>query len=134
LPTRYPSQYKIDNCRWLIVTNDTEWEPYDETFNEKEETMTDYDEYKTRSIMAASSNSTATETDISLNEYHGCAAIAAISSTERHLTATDKMIATALNCSPVIASKTRKVTMQRGIRSMTDNLCRRFRTKHDALR
>jgi len=122
------------NCRWLIVTNDTEWEPYDETFNEKEQTMTDYDEYKTRSVMTVNSHSTAGETDIHLKVYHGCAAIAAISSTERHLTTTDKMIATAFHCSPAIASKTRKVMTQRGIRSMTDNLCRRFRTKHDALR
>jgi hypothetical protein len=44
------------------------------------------------------------------------------------------MIASTFYCSPNIATKTRQVTTQRGLRSMTDHLCRRYRTKHDALR
>jgi len=36
LPTWYPSYAEINNCRWLVVTGDVEWEPYDDSFDENE--------------------------------------------------------------------------------------------------
>jgi len=37
LPTRYPTDSELNECRWLVVTNDTPWNPYDESFIEHEQ-------------------------------------------------------------------------------------------------
>jgi hypothetical protein len=57
-----------------------------------------------------------------------------VSSNPRKLSIPDTKIAKIFNCSPSIATKTRMVTTQKGIRSMTDHLTRRYNTKQAALR
>jgi len=129
--TRYPSQRKVNNCQWLIVTSDNDWEPYDESFQEKEDQLTPSVHLRVSDICTIS---TLKNHDLPTDIYQGCSIISTVSSSVRHLTVTDKMIASTFYCSPNIATKTRQVTTQRGLRSMTDHLCWRYRTKHDALR
>ena len=32
LPTRYPADYELENCKWLIVSSDSMWDPYSDGF------------------------------------------------------------------------------------------------------
>ena len=32
IETHMPSQFEIDNCKWLVITGDEEWNPYDDSF------------------------------------------------------------------------------------------------------
>jgi hypothetical protein len=69
--------------------------------------------------------------DLSSSMWHN---INALKSTGRRLIAADNKIAKVFHCSPSVATHTRHVTTQKGIRCMTDHLCRRSRTKQVALR
>ncbi len=60
--------------------------------------------------------------------------IGALNTESRKLSTPDSEIARIFNCSPAIAQKTRLVTTQKGIHSVTDHLTRRYRTKQAALR
>jgi len=70
-------------------------------------------------------------TDLPSHIFHQCSSIA---STGRKLMTTDDQIADIFQCGPKFASKTRLVTTQKGIRSMSEHVSPRFRTKQAALR
>jgi hypothetical protein len=36
IPTRLPTAHEIENCPWVILTSDSEWDPYTSDFEEKE--------------------------------------------------------------------------------------------------
>ena len=130
---RYPSQQEINNCRWLVVTGDEEWNPYDTSFADNEEGATDANSqsyYETPPDRNRHATLTE-ETHIATKIFRCCSSIA---TTGRKLNVTDKTIADTFGCSPETALRTRMVTTQKGIRSMTDHLCRRYQTKHAALR
>jgi hypothetical protein len=69
--------------------------------------------------------------DMINNIYSSCGGVA---STGRKLTLPDENVARIFHRSPQIATRTRQVTTQKGIQSMTEHLCRHFDTKHDAVR
>jgi hypothetical protein len=120
--TRLPSEREIQNCRWLTVTNDTPWEPSSNQFAEQESfcqeemqpQVYDRDIYSLSSIIHSN--------------------ICAINTGSRKLTVPDIEIARIFNCSPAVATKTRLVTTQKGVRSVSKHLTRRYRTKQAALR
>jgi hypothetical protein len=37
LPTRYPTDYELENCKWLILTSDAVWDPYSDDFAYEED-------------------------------------------------------------------------------------------------
>ena len=37
LPTRYPTDYKLENCKWLILSSDALWDPYSDNFAYEED-------------------------------------------------------------------------------------------------
>jgi hypothetical protein len=129
LPTRYPTNNEINNCRWLIVTGDDDWEPYNETFEEREK-MADHEPVHLQRYVYQVHSSHA-HMDLPSHIFHQCSAIA---STGRKLITTDESITEIFQCGPKIASKTRLATTQKGIRSMSEHVSRRFRTKQAALR
>jgi len=133
IDTRYPTQWEIDNCRWLIVTSNVEWEPYDDSFEEREQSCQDTDPnhpYLDRELYALHSQSLG-DSDVASRKHRHCQAIAL---TGRKLLPTDKQIADIFHCSPEVATRTRQVTTQMGIRNVVGHLTRRFCTKLAALR
>jgi hypothetical protein len=42
LNTHYPSETEVDNCPWLVITGNEDWEPYNDSFTEHEESYMDY--------------------------------------------------------------------------------------------
>jgi hypothetical protein len=102
LPTRYPTKKEINECRWLIVTGDNEWDPYDPSFADQESQQeTAYDStVRDRNIAEMVTN----EPHIATQIFRHCSAI---SSTGRKLIVTDATIAKIFNCSPEVATKMR---------------------------
>lgn len=132
LETRYPTHDELQNCQWLTATSDAVWDPYSDSFAEQEEIMHEreglpnppsYD----RQIFELSSYDTSYQSSI----YHN---ISSLTTGIKSLSKTDEQLAKIFNCSPKIAANTRAVTTQKGIRSITDHLTRRFRTKQATLR
>jgi hypothetical protein len=37
LPTRYPTDYELEHCKWLILSSDAIWDPYSDDFGYEEE-------------------------------------------------------------------------------------------------
>lgn len=113
---------EIQDCKWLIVTNDLPWEPSSDHFAEQELLYHDNDHTPTydRDVYSISSI-------IHRN-------VGALNTEPRKLSTPDSEIARIFQCSPAIAQKTRLVTTQKGIRNVTDHLTRRYRTKQAALR
>ena len=37
LPTRYPTDYELENCKWLILSSDAIWDPYSDDFAYEED-------------------------------------------------------------------------------------------------
>jgi hypothetical protein len=103
--TCFPTDKEIQDCKWLIVTNDLPWEPSSDHFAEQEllyhddahPVTHDRDVYSLSSIIHRNTES-------------------------RKLSTPDSEIARTFNCSPAIAQKTRLVTTQKGIRSVTNHL------------
>jgi len=120
IDTRYPSQQEINTCRWLVMKNDEDWQPYDESFHENEalldgtHTIRDTPENIERQIYAI-------DADLAQQLHRACSTI---STHGRKLRTTDETIAKIFGCNPQVATKTRQVTTQKGIQSMTDHLCR----------
>jgi hypothetical protein len=134
LNTRYPSQQEVDNCRWLVVTNDANWDPYDDSFAEQEQLVNEHEQtsHLPMSYDHHLYSLSTKEIDMATSVYRVCSSIAT-ATTGRKLLVTDDSIAKIFQCSPQVATRTRQVTTQKDIRSMTDHLCRRFRTKQAAL-
>jgi len=136
IDTRLPSQHEINNCKWLIMTVDNDWDPYDEAFAHHEELASEpYTDFSAsplpgdREIGGLMTNPTPSA-DSTTDIYR---TVSTLSTSGRRLVTMDEAIAKTFYCSPKIATRTRKVTTQKGICSMTDHLCCRFRTKLAAL-
>jgi hypothetical protein len=59
LTIRLPRMDEIEQCRWLVLTNEAEWDPYDPIFLEKEHAALNYQETPSpdRNIFAFTSQS-----------------------------------------------------------------------------
>jgi hypothetical protein len=121
--TRLPSDREIQNCRWLVVTNDLPWEPLSDQFSEQEIVYQDHDAPPSIDDRDICSLSAALHQNIQ-----------AINTQTRKLSKPDSVIARIFTCSPSVATKTRSVTTQKGKRSVTEHLTHRYKTKQAALR
>ena len=126
IPTRYPTDNELNECKWLVVTNDAPWNPYDKSFNDQEQQCASprhgehYRPLDEREIMS----------------FHSAIYrnISSLSTSTPRLGIPDEAIAKIFRCSIKTATRTRQVTTQKGICSMADHLTRRYRTKQAALR
>jgi len=125
LPTRYPTNDEIDKCKWLIVTNDAPWNPYDDVFAEQESSHFNFHSFPVHRNVD--------EREIMTFHSELFRNVCSISTSSPRLNKSDQHIAKIFQCSPKTAARTRQVTTQKGIRSMADHLTRRYRTKQAAL-
>lgn len=106
MPIRAPTQDKMDNCRHILMTSEEVWDPYSDNFSIAEKVFT-------------------------ASEKRG---VYATSSKDHRSNVTPETLAQRWGTSIDIASKTLKVTTQRGIRNILSPLSRRFRTRQTHLR
>lgn len=108
IDSQFPTKHEINNCWWLIVTGDDDWQPYDESFLERELSANSHDDHvplfdpeqEERQIYAY-------ETDLMAQIHRSCCSL---SSTARKLLTTDKTIARIFGCNPQVAMRIRQVT------------------------
>jgi hypothetical protein len=125
LPTRYPTNDEINKCKWLIVTKDTPWNPYNDSFTEQESSYLNFHNFPIHRNID--------EREIMTFHSELFCNVCSISTTPPQLNVSDQHIAKIFQCSPKTAAHTRQITTQKGLHSMTDHLTRRYRTKQAAL-
>jgi hypothetical protein len=121
LSTCYPS----DHCQWLTMTSDSPWDPYSDAFAEQEEIYVNHEIFspqdkENRDIISLSS------------AIHS--RICSINTDAREPLISDTQITKIFQCSPTVAANARRVTTQKGIRSVTHHLTWHSRTNQAALR
>jgi hypothetical protein len=73
LPTCYPSNHELDNCHWLCVTGEDEWQPYDEKFEEHAKLVDNLEENNHRRIYQV--HSSHANVDLTSHIFHQCSAL-----------------------------------------------------------
>ena len=152
IPTRKPSRWELENLQSLELTsNDVEWDPHDQQYQEQEENMTNdrgfsrepRDRANSRFVAALGvSQVTNALTSISSTLEHDTFAIAlqhqcqisSVKSKEKNVMSPEKL-ASNWNIGLEAAKRTLEKTTQRGIRSVANpSISRRFRTNDCSLR
>lgn len=125
LPTRYPTNDEINKCKWLIVTKDTPWNPYNDSFTEQESSYLNFHNFPIHRNID--------EREIMTFHSELFCNVCSISTTPPQLNVSDQHIAKIFQCSPKTAAHTNQITTQKGLHSMTDHLTCWYRTKQAAL-
>jgi len=121
LPIRTPTKEELDECRWIYLTSEEHWNPYDEHFANAEEAM-----------MKKTTRTKYSYEHVSYDS--GGRAVFATSSKEHRSNISPEMLSWRWGTSVDIARCTLRVTTQRGIRNLESPLSRQFRTRQTHLR
>jgi len=113
LPIRTPTNEELEHCRWIHLTSDEEWEPYDENFDKAEDVMRNQAIQSQRRYEMQSRDST--------GRY-----VMATSSKDHRSNIKPEELARRWGTSVEVAKTTLKVTTQRGYRNLASPLTRRF--------
>ncbi len=141
LITRLPTTEELENCQWLQLTGDQEWDPYSPLFQENEQrtqdTLSEPHSHRERTIFAFCTNPECATTQIlsSFGEplcehemhqsilnllrkiitYQSACQIGSTTSGPKGTTITKEELASKWNISKTAAEQTLRVTTQKGI-------------------
>ncbi|MGH7954974.1 MAG: hypothetical protein ACREOZ_03350, partial [Gloeomargaritales cyanobacterium] len=120
LPTRLPTAEELNKCRYIYLTNESDWDPYFDEFKSGEDAFG----YKVVKV------------DRTTRENHDVYGriVGATSSMDRRSDVDSSTLARRWGLSQYVASKTLKATTQRGVRNLTSSLDKRFRTQQAQFR
>jgi len=138
-PSRTPTIDEIETCKRVYLTNEHEWNPHSQHFQDQENNVIEHNQgdyyvnSKQRQIMTVNSNdminiSAAYDDNTTLSK------IASTTSTNRQYRTTAERLANLWNIGLETAKKTVQVTTQKGIRTTTIPIEQRFRTRQAQLR
>ena len=126
LPTRYPTDYELENCKWLILSSDSMWDPYSDDFAYEE------DKFKRLNPRMIGSVQNCYQFDEAiLLKYQ---TVGAQTSADRRSRITPKQLARQWCIGLQTAAKTLMSTTQKGVRNAFHPIHRRFRTRQTQLR
>ena len=154
--TRTPTDYELENCRWVELTEDIPWDPYSPDFAAEEakavtrpyQPTTPLDGPKGRSIAAFKSHFDVTQRSLAavctslsddpllqdLEAQVQVRSIDAVQSASRASVVTKEKLARMWAIGLDTAAATLRVTTQKGIRNAIKPLHQRYRTKQTHLR
>ena len=156
VPTRLPSNKEKDTCRWIQFTSQKDWQPYNDKFKAAEKAMIghttepdlDHQHYGYKS-QSASVRTMGSSSSISLDNQtvdenpslhtfdmiynNNVRRNAMINSRNQRSNVSTEKLARRWGISMEVAEKTRKVTTQRGIRTLEGTIGRCFRTRQHQL-
>lgn len=147
--TRLPTQSEIQNCEWIEMTSSATWDPHSDQYSTQEMTFEQREDQgmqTRRSIYALRSgqpetvhlsavSSTLVEDEFLRNlEATVKVTLASTATGKRSNEITAEVLAKRWGVGLDTARNTLKVTTQKGIRSFTHPLHRRYRTKQQQLR
>ena len=156
IPTRLPSREEKRTCRWIQFTGEKEWKPYDKKFDLAERAMinhvtepdlnhqhgyNDNIQINRRSmgrVSVTSQNDNIKDHEPSLYTFDtiyndNIREAKAINARNHRSKVDDVTLAKRWGVSVDIAKRTKQLTTQRGIRTLTGNIGRRFRTRQHQL-
>ena len=114
LPIHYPSENELDTCLHITLTNDAPWHPYASTFHKCEQPFTP---------------NFASEYPGETHDFIQHCTISATSSHTHHSAVTPMDLTRRWETSLPVATNTLKMTTQRGIRIVADQLTHCFCTR-----
>lgn len=142
IPTRVPTPDEIQQCTWLHLTSDSEWDPYSDRFSISERGYsTSADDWQhghrqLRSSKASTSQTFDVTYDPHILTYDHVAHhrhIHSISANARRSSVPPSTLAKRWGTSVETATQTLETTTQRGVRHLVGPLDRRFRTRQKQL-
>jgi hypothetical protein len=140
--TRKPSAEEIENCQWLMIASEKDWDPHSDDFNLNERAMLCYD--ATSQDRTINSVSTVDADPFIPHLFDICPAldestlismpfIGATTTTILGFSMTKEQLANLWGISLSTAAQTLKVTMQKGVRNAVHPITRWFATKQSRL-
>jgi hypothetical protein len=142
--TRTPTQEELDTCRWINLTNEHDWDPHSDTFQEQEENFTSLQHTPTQerrlfsltSVMHKTlSHSIHTSVSQAFDDLNFASLnISSTNTSMRNSAVTPETLASRWNIGIDTAKKTIQATTQKGIRSYLNPIEQRYRTKQAQLR
>ena len=121
LPTRYPTDYELENCKWLILSSETLWDPYSDDFAYEEDKFE-----KLNPRMIGSVQSCYQFDEAILLKYRTVRVQTSIDCCSR---ITPEQLARQWCIGLQTAAKTLMTTTQKGVRNAIHPIHRRFRTR-----
>ncbi|MGH3054467.1 MAG: hypothetical protein ACRDL7_05760, partial [Gaiellaceae bacterium] len=151
IPTRTPTIQEIENCRWLVMTDDKDWDPYSPTFAEQEEVLMErdvdlspierervingFESNEVSSVLSAVSSSLCDDNMIRLLEKKVMIRKIGVAETDKRKTVIEKAdLSRRWGIGLETAARTLKVTTQKCVRNALHPLHRRYRTRQMQLR
>jgi hypothetical protein len=139
--TRAPSADEIENCKWLCITSEQDWDPHSEDFDLNERATTSHSVPRShdRTIFPLATDpfmSYLAEFCPTLDDTNllSMSSIATTNTTTRGFVTTKESLANLWGISLTTAAQTLKVTTQKGVRNSIHPITRRFATKQSRLR
>ena len=143
--SRTPTQEELNTCKWVILTDEHEWDPHSEFFQEQEnnfQSLQNNHQIHDRHIYSVHSQShnpiyhnMHSDVSHSLDDSSFVnLRIASTMTSQREFTTTAEVLAQNWNIGLETAKRTLQVTTQKGIRSSLNPVEQRYRTKQAQLR
>lgn len=138
--TRKPSTEEIEECRWLLITSEQDWDPLSEDFDLNERAVLTYPETMSydRTTFALTTDPFMphlTDTCPMLDDMSllSMSSIATTNTSARDLTMTKELLANLWGISLSTTAQTLKVTTQKGVRNAVHPITRHYATKESRL-
>jgi hypothetical protein len=138
-PSRTPTSDELETCRRIHLTNEFEWNPHSDQFQEQENNILEHnrgDYYinaNQRQIMCLHTNDMK-EISAAFDDNTLLSTIASTSTTKRDYQTSAEKLAANWNIGLEAAKKTIQVTTQKGMRTAMYPIEQRFRTRQAQLR
>jgi len=137
--TRTPTDLEMETCKWIVLSDENQWDPHSDSFQENEDNFTALQTIapNERNIFSIQSgvkyDYTTSMTDIS-QAFDDKYIIAATNTSDRKSSVDEEKIASNWNIGLEAARKTIRCTTQKGIRNVSHPIERRFQTRQAQLR
>jgi len=140
--TRTPTNFEVETCKWIVLSDDNQWDPHSDAFQENEENFSALQEtaMPNRAIFSIkTSNNFKLNLDTDMAEISKALddkyliSIAATNTTDRRCNIDAEKIASSWNIGLEAAKKTIRCTTQKGVRNVSHPVERRFRTRQAQL-
>jgi hypothetical protein len=142
--TRTPTQEELNTCKWIHLTNEYNWDPHSESFNEQEANYTSLQTTTAQNRYIFSTKSIINSTLYHTVHAEISKALDDSNFTSLHISSTNTSMRTSVVTPEILSSrwhigldtarKTIQVTTQKGIRSYLNPIEQRYRTKQAQLR
>lgn len=135
--TRTPTNFEIETCKWIVLSDKNHWDPHSDDFQERENNFValqdyernDHNIFSVKSSLSLKPIYSSNMADIShaLDDKY-LISVSATNTSDRKCNVSAERILSIWNIGLKAAKKTIRCTTQKGIRNVSQPIERRFRT------